>query len=71
MMIWHCRICGLAFSTSDPLVAHLKRCVERHQDRLDELRTPPAFTGDPELAAFAAAEGDVYNRRPGTRRQPR
>ena len=27
--------------------------------------------GDPELAAFARAEGSVYNRRPGSRRQPR
>jgi hypothetical protein len=31
----------------------------------------PPFEGDPELARFAREEGSVWNREPGTRRQPR
>jgi hypothetical protein len=67
-MIWICRVCGLQLRSLDALGAHLTRCVERHQDELDELRTPAPFEGDPELAAFAAVEGSVYHRRPGFRR---
>lgn len=69
-MIWRCRICDLQLKSLEAFQSHLRRCVERNADRLDELRTPQPFEGDPELAAFAAAEGSVYHRRPGFRRQP-
>jgi hypothetical protein len=66
-----CRICGMRFSSAahHALEEHVTRCFRRHEG---DLTRPPAapFEGDPELAAFARAEGDVYNRRPGTRRQP-
>jgi hypothetical protein len=67
-----CRICGMHFpARQEPVFArHITRCYRRHEGELDALRTPQPFEGDPELAAFAAAEGDPYNRRPGTRRRP-
>lgn len=69
-----CRVCGSNFPEhhQGTFSAHVTRCVERHADFIDSLR--PAgqpFEGDPELAAFARAEGDVYDRRPGTRRRAR
>jgi hypothetical protein len=69
-----CRVCGSNFPEHHQGVfsSHVMRCVERHAGFIDSLRPGPApFEGDPELAAFARAEGDVYNRRRGTRRQPR
>lgn len=72
-MIWQCLICGMAFperQRSD-FLAHNLRCVERHADFVDSMRPKRPFEGDPELLAFAVAEGDVYNRRPGTRKRPR
>lgn len=67
-----CRICGLILPT-DQLGAfqrHITRCVERNAELVDGYRPAKFMFGDPELAAFARAEGDVYNRRPGTRRRP-
>jgi hypothetical protein len=69
-----CRICGSTFPAhhNGAFEAHVARCVHRHGDFIDGLRpSGQPFEGDPELAAFARAEGDVYNRRPGTRRRPR
>lgn len=68
-----CRICGLRFPTSADAAfeRHVGRCVESNPDVVDMHRSPVMEFGDPELAAFARAEGDVYNRRPGTRRRPR
>jgi hypothetical protein len=69
-----CRICGMRFAPHLDLVfeSHIARCVRRNEDVIDFFRPANApFEGDPELAAFARAEGDVYNRRPGTRRRPR
>lgn len=68
-----CRICGLRFPThlNSEFESHVGRCVNRNEDVVDFFRPAGApFEGDPELAAFARAEGDVYNRRPGTRRRP-
>jgi hypothetical protein len=69
-----CRVCSLRFPTSanGAFESHIRRCVQRNEEFIDSCR--PAgqpFEGDPELAAFARAEGDVYNRRAGTRRRPR
>jgi hypothetical protein len=69
-----CRICSLRFPTdlNGDFERHVLRCVQRHADFVDECRPVGApFEGDPELAAFARAEGSVYDRRPGSRRQPR
>jgi hypothetical protein len=69
-----CRVCGMGFPAhhNGAFEAHVMRCVERHADLIDGLRHPGApFEGDPELAAFARAEGDVWNRRAGTRRRAR
>lgn len=69
-----CRVCSLRFPThlNDDFERHVRRCVERNADFIDDLRPAQApYEGDPELAAFARAEGSVYNRRPGTRRRPR
>jgi len=68
-----CRICGLKFPThlNGDFEAHVGRCVQRNEDVVDHFRPAVMEFGDPELAAFARAEGDVYNRRPGTRRRPR
>jgi hypothetical protein len=68
-----CRVCGLRFPGHHDRVfgQHVMACVERHGDFIDSFRTNQPFEGDPELAAFARAEGDVYNRRPGTRRRAR
>jgi len=72
-MIWLCRVCGMQFphSQRSHFQAHVLRCVERNADIVDAFRAKPAFVGDPEALAFAIAEGDVYRRRPGTRKQPR
>jgi hypothetical protein len=68
-----CRVCGSRFPEHHHGVfsAHVMRCVERHADFIDSLRVGQPFEGDPELAAFARAEGSVYDRRPGTRRRAR
>lgn len=65
-----CNICGVALPLEE-IQRHLRRCVERNADVVDAYRPRQPFEGDPELAAFARAEGSVYFRRPGTRRQPR
>jgi len=66
-----CLICGVSLPL-EALQRHLTKCVERNADVIDHHRPAGApFEGDPELLAFARAEGDVYNRQPGTRRQPR
>jgi hypothetical protein len=65
-----CRICGISLPLTQ-MQAHLGKCVERNADVVDAFRPKRAFEGDPELARFARAEGSVWNRRPGTRRQPR
>ena len=72
-MVYVCRICGMQFPlhTNGVFEAHVRRCVERNQDVVAAFRPAVIEFGDPELAAFARAEGDVYNRRPGTRRRPR
>lgn len=72
-MIWSCRICGLEFPHSQrtDFLAHVARCWERNSDVVDAYRPKRPFEGDPELLSFAMAEGSVYNRRPGTRKQPR
>lgn len=70
-----CRVCGERYPIhhQTQFNAHLIRCVERHADFIDSLRPcpPSPAEGDPELLAFAMSEGDVYNRRAGTRKQPR
>jgi hypothetical protein len=68
-----CRVCGMTFPrhTDAAFTAHVGRCVKRNEEYIDSFRRPEIEFGDPELAAFARAEGDVYNRRPGTRRRPR
>lgn len=69
-----CRICGLRLSThaEHDFEQHVAKCVRRHEEFIDSCRPAQApFEGDPELAAFARAEGSVYNRAPGTRRRPR
>lgn len=68
-----CRICGLRFPArlEGEFERHVGRCVQRNEDVVDQHRPAVMTFGDPELAAFARAEGDVYNRRPGTRRRPR
>ena len=68
-----CNVCGLRFPTTAERawVSHVPRCVHRHEDFVDSCRpSDQPYEGDPELGAFARAEGDVYNRRPGTRRRP-
>jgi hypothetical protein len=72
-MIWQCRVCGMQFPHSQrtPFLSHVVRCVECNSDVVDAFRPKRPFEGDPELLGFAMAEGSVYNRRPGTRRQPR
>lgn len=65
-----CRICGVVLPL-ESLQRHLRTCVERNADVVDSVRPRRPFEGDPELARFAREEGSVYNRRPGTRRQPR
>lgn len=69
-----CRVCGETFALHKvtQLQRHIESCVERNADFVDAFRPAQApFEGDPELVTFAAAEGDVYNRRPGTRKRPR
>ena len=70
-----CRVCGARYRQHHhrQFQTHLLACVERNAEFIDALRPAPSapFEGDPELAAFAMAEGDVYNRRPGTRKPPR
>jgi hypothetical protein len=69
-----CRVCSLRFPThcNAEFESHVRRCVKRNADFVDSCRPANApFEGDPELAAFARSEGSVYNRRPGSRRQPR
>lgn len=69
-----CRICGLRFPShlDAAFEAHVGHCVRHNEETVDFFRPAGApFEGDPELAAFARAEGDVYNRRAGTRRRPR
>jgi hypothetical protein len=69
-----CRVCGMHFPAhhNGLFERHVARCVQRHADFIDDLRpSGQPFEGDPELALFARAEGSVYNRAPGTRRQPR
>lgn len=66
-----CRICGMQFREHQQhtFESHVRRCFRRYEG--DLTRPPEApYEGDPELAAFARAEGDVWNRRPGTRKQP-
>jgi hypothetical protein len=71
-MPYVCRICHLSFPVTQDhaFVEHVGRCYARNSDLVDGYRTAAPFEGDPELAAFARQEGDVYNRRAGTRRQP-
>ena len=68
-----CRVCSTRFPLhrAEAFQRHIGECVEAHADFIDSLRPIEPFEGDPELASFAAAEGDVYNRRPGTRKRPR
>lgn len=72
-MIFQCRICGMGFPSRQrsDFHAHVARCYERHGDFVDSMRPKRPFEGDPELLAFAMAEGSVYNRQPGTRKRPR
>ncbi|HTE62323.1 MAG TPA: hypothetical protein VK631_18355 [Solirubrobacteraceae bacterium] len=73
-MHYVCRVCGMRFPISQdgPFMRHVAGCVRRNEEFIDACRPPEApQTGDPELLAFAMAEGDVYNRRPGTRKQAR
>jgi hypothetical protein len=65
-----CRICGMQLPLMQ-MRPHVTRCVERNADVVDAYRPVRPFEGDPELARFAREEGSVWNRRPGTRRQPR
>lgn len=68
-----CRVCGARYPQhrTEAFGRHIRECVERHADFIDEFRTAEPFEGDPELGVFARTEGDVYNRRPGTRKRPR
>lgn len=68
-----CRICHERYPLhrTDEFQRHVQACAERHAEYVDSCRPAPLEFGDPELAAFAREEGDVYNRRAGTRRQPR
>lgn len=68
-----CRICGLRLPEHADLAfeSHVGQCFRRNEEVVDAFRPAVLEFGDPELAAFARAEGDVYNRRPGTRRRPR
>lgn len=73
-MHYVCRICGTHFPISQDQAfgAHITRCYRRNEAELDALRPAGVpWEGDPELLAFARAEGDVYNRQAGTRRRPR
>ena len=72
-MVYVCRVCGMTFPThaNREFETHVGRCVDKHEEFIDSVRPSVLVFGDPELAAFARAEGDVYNRRPGTRRRPR
>lgn len=65
-----CRICGITLPLAQ-MQPHLSKCVERNADMVDAFRPRRPFEGDPELARFAREEGSVWNRRAGTRRQPR
>ena len=67
-----CRVCLERYPLHriDEFQRHISDCVEKHADYVDSLRTDEPFEGDPELNAFAREEGDVYNRRPGTRKRP-
>lgn len=71
--MYQCNVCGLRFpvAAEHDWERHVLRCVERNADFVDSFRTRQPFEGDPELAAFARAEGDVHRRRPGNRRRPR
>lgn len=68
-----CRVCSRTWPghRRSAFLAHLSDCVERHADYIDQFRPKEPFEGDPELGLFAREEGSVYDRRPGTRRQPR
>jgi hypothetical protein len=68
-----CRICGMRFPVhaNGAFEGHVGGCAQRNQEVVDAFRPAVIEFGDPEMAAFARAEGDVYNRRPGTRRRPR
>ena len=68
-----CRVCGARFAPHhvEPFQRHVLACTHRHADFVDCFRPVEIFEGDPELGAFAREEGDVYNRRPGTRKQAR
>ncbi len=74
-MPYVCRICGLQFprgASETDFEGHVRRCVRQHEDYIDSCRhAGQPFEGDPELALFARQEGNVYNRRAGTRRRPR
>lgn len=71
-MDYVCRICGLTFPGHQlgTFQSHVRRCAERNAETVDAFRPAVFEFGDPELGAFARSEGDVYNRRPGTRRRP-
>ena len=68
-----CRVCRRHYPAhqAERFYRHVAACVEHNADFIDSFRTPEVFEGDPELGLFARTEGDVYNRRPGTRKQPR
>ena len=69
-----CNICGLRFpvTAERAWLQHVTRCVQRNEEFVDSCRpSGQPYEGDPEMLAFALAEGDVFNRRPGTRRRPR
>jgi hypothetical protein len=73
-MHYVCRICGVHFPISQDAAFgdHIRRCFRRNEDVIDAFRPAGVpWEGDPELLAFARAEGDVYNRRPGTRKVAR
>lgn len=78
MPIWtprvlRCRVCGTGFPLHhvERFQRHIETCVTRHADFVDRFRPVEVFEGDPELGLFARTEGDVHNRRPGTRKQAR
>lgn len=70
-----CRICGRVWPVRQrsAYYNHMVACARAHEGELGEYREGESYgiEGDPELRAFAREEGDVYNRRPGTRRRPR
>lgn len=69
-MRYVCQVCGIYLPLS-AMQRHLRSCIERNADVVDAYRPRQPFEGDPELSKFAREEGSVYNRRAGTRRQPR